>query len=127
MFRLAFYAMGLVITTVNLAFNGLGHLATLIGAESAGGGEWINYLLNGGPFAIVVLLILMDKLTTTGERDRLRIENETLRDEIKVLNESIRKEIVPPLVQMNELMRDAVTELSDRGHYYPPDPKGLRR
>ena len=82
--------------------------------------DWVSYLLNGGPFAIVLLLVIMDKLTTTGERDRLKVENISLRDEVKLLNESIRKEIVPPLVQMNELMRDVVKELSDRGHYFPP-------
>lgn len=89
--------------------------------------EWITYLLNGGPFALVVLLMVSDKITTTGERDRLRLENIALRDEIKILNEGIRKDIVPPLVQINGLMKDVIEELSERrGRYYPPDEKGLR-
>lgn len=85
--------------------------------------DWFKYLLNGGPFAIVVLLIVFDKISTTGERDRLRKENDILREEIKDLNESIRKEIVPPLVQLNELMKDVVAELSQGRYHYksPPD------
>lgn len=86
--------------------------------------DWVNYLLNGGPFAIVVFLMITDKIATTSERDRLRIENNALRDEVKVLNESIRNEIVPPLVQINALMKDVVEELSDRGRYYPPEQRG---
>lgn len=73
---------------------------------------------------MVVLLMVMDKITTTSERDRLREENKDLKDEIKTLNESIRSEIVPPLVQINGLMKDVVKELSERGNYYPPDQRG---
>lgn len=74
--------------------------------------EWVTYLLNGGPFAIVLLLIIMDKITTTGERDRLRKENEDLRVEIKSLNLNIQKEIMPPLIQLNILMKEVVIELA---------------
>lgn len=97
-------------------------LQSIFAAESSG--DWVNYLLNGGPFAIVVLLVIMDKITNTSERDRLRVENSALREEIRVLNESIRNEIVPPLVQINALMKDVVVELSERGRYYPPDTRG---
>jgi hypothetical protein len=82
--------------------------------------DWVNYLLNGGPFAVVLLLIILDKLTTTGERDRLRTENEVLKKEIKDLNLSIRSEVVPPLVQLNALMKDVVGELSERKYHPPP-------
>lgn len=85
----------------------------LTAAETGNNVDWISYLLNGGPFAIVVLLIILDKLTPPGERDRLRAENQVLRDEIKVLNQNIREEIVPPLVQLNTLMKDVVEELAD--------------
>lgn len=89
--------------------------------------DWVTYLLNGGPFAIVVFLMISDKITTTSERDRLRLENIALREEIKVLYESIRKDIVPPLVQVTGLMKDVIAELSERrGHYYPPDTKEPR-
>lgn len=91
--------------------------AGLLAAESADP-NWISYLLNGGPFALVVLLVVMDKITNTSERDRLRAENATLREEIRVLNASIRTDIVPPLVQINSLMKDVVEELSYRGKYY---------
>src|SRR5690606_36367443 len=93
---------------------------------AAEGVDWVNYLLNGGPFAVVVLLIILDKITTTSERDRLRVENEVLRNEVRVLNDNIRKEIVPPLVQLNALMKDVLQELTDRGRYYPP-PELRRR
>lgn len=116
MFKAAFFLTGLFIATSRTIF---------AEAASSSGTDWVNYLLNGGPFAVVVLLMVLDKLTTTSERDRLRAENAALRDEIKVLNESIRQEIVPPLVQMNELMRDVVSELSAaRGVYYPPGKMG---
>lgn len=73
--------------------------------------DWVSYLANGGPFAIVILLIVFDKLSTTGERDRLRAENDALKAEIKDLNENIQSEIVPPLVQMNALMKEVLDEL----------------
>jgi di/tricarboxylate transporter len=73
--------------------------------------SWTTYLLNGGPFAIVVLLIITDKLTPPGERDRLRIENETLRKQLDSLNENIRHEIVPLLTQLNILNTQTIEAL----------------
>lgn len=103
-----------------------GIVTRLFAAGGAADTQWVNYLLNGGPFALVVLLMVTDKITTTSERDRLRLENIALREEIKVLNEGIRKDIVPPLVQMNALMKDAIEELSSsrKGRYYPPTNGG---
>lgn len=85
--------------------------------------NWVSYLLNGGPFAIVLLLIIFDKITTTGERDRLRNENDELRQEIKDLNVSIRNEVMPPLVQLNSVMKDVAAEMgkNSRGRQWPPD------
>lgn len=62
--------------------------------------DYVSYLLQGGPFAIVIVLIILGKLGTNEERDRLRIENKELRDELKVVNENVRKEIVPPLTEL---------------------------
>lgn len=94
------------------------------GILAAGEGTtWQDYLLNGGPFAVILLLVALDKITNTSERDRLRTENDTLREEIKVLNESIRGDIVPPLVQINSLMKDVIRELSVRGKYYSPEQR----
>jgi hypothetical protein len=73
--------------------------------------NWATYLLNGGPFAVVVLLIITDKLTTPGERDRLRLENENLRKQIDTLNETVRREIVPLLTQLNMLNTQTVEAL----------------
>lgn len=83
------------------------HLAV----ETNPSGDWISYILNGGPFAIVVFLLVKDYLTTPYERNRLRIENDALRAEIKALNENVRQEIVPSVVKMNELMGQVVTHL----------------
>lgn len=92
----------------------------LLAAESP---NYIDILLNGGPFALMVGLVVMDKMTNTSERDRLRVENEVLRNEIKILNESIRGDIVPPLVQVNGLMKDIIRLLSEKGQYFPPEQR----
>jgi hypothetical protein len=85
-------------------------ISNIITAASASSPEWISYLLNGGPFAVLVLLILLDKLTTPVERDRLRTENEQLREQVKTLNESLRIDIVPPLMKLNELMKQVLDQ-----------------
>lgn len=90
----------------------LSNILVLAATSGASGGDWLSALLQGGPFAIVVLLIILDKLTTPGERDKLRTENEQLRGEIKELNNNIRQEIVPTLVTINTLMKEVVEELS---------------
>lgn len=69
-------------------------------AQAAGGATadpYVDTLLKGGPFAIVLLLIVLDKIGTHGERDRLRIENTALRNEIKELNADLRNDVLPPL------------------------------
>lgn len=86
--------------------------------------DWTAILLNGGGFGIMVALIIADKLTTVGERDRLRLKNDAQEQDIKALNESIRNDILPPLVQINGLMKDVIKELSQRGKYYPPEQRG---
>lgn len=58
---------------------------------------WVDTLLKGGPFAIVLLLIVLDKIGTHGERDRLRVENTSLREEVRELNADIRNDVLPPL------------------------------
>lgn len=96
----------LLLTTVSIYFS------NLIFAAASSSPDWVSYLLNGGPFAVVVLLIILDKLTTPGERDKLRTENEQLRGEIKELNLSIKNEVIPPLIQVNSLMKDVIQEIS---------------
>lgn len=101
----------------------LGASLVIAATDTSQDPNWINYLLNGGPFAIVVLLLILDKLTTPGERDRLRAENAQLTTEVKTLNENIRNEIVPPLIEMNRLSSELVTLLSDDERF----PKQRRR
>lgn len=69
-------------------------------AQSASGGggndfQWVSYLLNGGPFAVVVFLLVTDKITTPGERDRLRLELTASHEREEKLNVNIRQDIVP--------------------------------
>jgi len=101
------YAISLAITAV------WGVVSILGQASSPADIDWVTYITHGGPFGVVLLLVIFDKLTTTGERDRLRQENSELQVEVKTLNENIRKEIVPALVQLNQVMHDVVEEISD--------------
>lgn len=86
--------------------------AYIIAAEATSSPpDWVSALLQGGPFAIVLILLILDKISLPGERNRLIQENEQLRQDVKVLNENIINEIVPTLVKMNALMSDVVEEL----------------
>lgn len=92
--------------------------------DPGGGGDtnWVTYLLNGGPFAIVLLLIILDKIGTHAERDRLRIENKELRDKNETLNNVLREEVVPPLTELNRLMAEVLRALDT-----PPEPPAPRQ
>lgn len=85
----------------------------------------LDAMLKGGPFAIVLLLIILDKLGTNSERDKLRTENADQRKQIQDLNEEIRKEVVPVLTEMNTLMSDTVQALGS--NYTPPKRQPARR
>lgn len=74
-------------------------VSTLAQQASSGSTDWLTYLLNGGPFAIVVILIVLDKLTTPYERDRLRLELEASQEREATLNDNLRNEIVPALTR----------------------------
>lgn len=118
--------MSIIAFIAFISIASVGVIGRFFAAASDPSSQWVNYLLNGGPFALVVLLVVTDKITNTSERDRLRQENTALREEIKLLNEGVRKDIVPPLVQINALMKDVIGELSDRrGRYYPREDQGM--
>jgi hypothetical protein len=85
--------------------------------------NYVEIIGDVGILGVLIYLIATDKWGSNSERDRLRAENEVLRNEIKVLNESIRGDIVPPLVQINSLMKDVIKELGNRGHYFPPEQR----
>ena len=82
--------------------------------------NWVSYLLNGGPFAVVLLLIIFDKIGTHAERDRLRTENTILREKNEELNTTLREDVVPPLTQLTGLMADVLRRLDD---HEPPTPR----
>lgn len=91
--------------------------ATLLASTSdPSAGVW-DALLKGGPFAIVLALIIFDKLGTNSERDRLRIENQGLRDQNQALNDTIRTEVVPPLTELNRLMGETLVLLGDEDRF----------
>lgn len=82
--------------------------------------NWVTYLLNGGPFAVVLLLIIFDKIGTHTERDRLRTENIELRNKNEELNTTLREDVVPPLTQLTGLMADVLRRLDEDN---PPPPR----
>lgn len=82
-----------------------------------GNTDWITVLLNGGPFAIVLLLILLDKLGTNSERDRLRTENASLREQNQTLNDEVRTEVIAPLAEQNRLVAEMLRILEDEDRF----------
>lgn len=82
------------------------------GADPGAATDWIGYLLQGGPFAVVVILFIFEKLVTPGERDRLREENKKYQQDIADLNLVIRDQIIPLLAQNNETMKKVYEELT---------------
>lgn len=92
------------------------YIGLIFAQEATADTEWFSYLLQGGPFAIVVFLFLTDRVATTNERDSLRAEVKLLNEQIEELNKEIRKEIVPALVAVNTVTRDAMDALKRRQH-----------
>jgi hypothetical protein len=88
--------------------------STFLLAQASPSEPWVDSLLKGGPFAIVLLLIILDKIGTHGERDRLRVENTELRTEIRDLNKDLRENITPLLKQNADMNRQYVEHLEER-------------
>ena len=80
---------------------------------SAGDTSWFAYVMNGGPFAVVVILLVMDKLTTPSERDHLREQNAELAKMNEALNESIRRDILP-LISENTMAATRDREVAEK-------------
>lgn len=74
----------------------------------------LSYLLQGGPFAIVVLLVVMEKLVTPGERNRIYEVNQILREELRKTNEDLRQEIVPPITQIVQLVPEMIRVIGNK-------------
>lgn len=79
-------------------------LGLILSATSGGSDNWSEILLKSGPWAVVVLLIIMDKLSPVGERDRLRLENTELRKALQEGEIAYRKDVVPALVESNRML-----------------------
>lgn len=87
-------------------------LAADSGSAAASAPDFISYLLQGGPFAAVLALILLDKLTPTGERNRLREEVKEYKANIQELNKQML-DVLPPLTEMLPLLRDLTESRTD--------------
>lgn len=90
----------------------------IIAVTQGGSDNWTEILLKSGPWAIVVLLIILDKLTPVGERDRLRVENTELRKALQEADIANRKDTMPALIESNRLLALYRRE---------PDPEGWGR
>lgn len=99
-----------MIHSVALAVAAVGQIIVIAAGEITND-PWVDGLLKGGPFAVVVLLIIMDRLTTPGERDRLRNENTEMRNEIKDLNADVRNNVMPLVARNTELLAQATEAL----------------
>jgi hypothetical protein len=88
---------------------------------STGGTDAISYLLQGGPFAAVLALILLDKLTPTGERNRLREEVKEYKQNMAELNAQLLN-VLPPLTEMLPILRGIAESRSD-SHDYAQQPR----
>lgn len=93
-----------------------GSSLVLAANEASGGGtDWLTYLLQGGPFALILALIILDKLAPTGERDRLREENKQLKEDQKELNQTLLT-VIPPLIEATKglsSLTSTVVEVGD--------------
>lgn len=105
--------MYMVLASVMGFFNMLATAAPPEAAQDATAPtDWFSIILQGGPFAIVVILFIFEKLVTPGERDRLREENKKYQQDIADLNLVIRDQIIPLLGQNNDTMKKVYEELS---------------
>lgn len=67
--------------------------------------SWADEILKGGPFAIVVLLLVFDKITTPAERDRLRVENDAYKKDVQELNAKLLQ-VLPPLAEISTTLKE---------------------
>jgi hypothetical protein len=108
---------------------GAGTISLLSATDSSGSPptDFFGVLLQSGPFAIILVLILTDKLAPTGERNRLRQEVADYKSEIQKLNDKLLQ-VLPPLTELLPTMR----ALSDRHEHdmetqqLPPPPQQRR-
>lgn len=96
----------------------LGAILEIFGQTASPESSWLTYILNGGPFALVVFLFITDRLTTQGERDRLRAELDASHEREEKLNDAIRLDFVPSvtksleaIAQSKELMGQVLESL----------------
>lgn len=107
---------------ISLAAAPLIHAAA---SSSPSSTDWVGYLLQGGPFAVILVLILADKLAPTGERNRLREENKQYKVDIQALNDKLL-EVLPPLTEAAKTMTEVgevVQELTHPTYNRPRQPE----
>lgn len=74
----------------------------------------MDAILRGGPWAIIFVLFLTDRLDTTGERNLLRLQLEQSQERERKLYESIRTELTPALSENTNVMVGAVKPMLER-------------
>jgi hypothetical protein len=86
------------------------YIAAEVPAEVSGGGaplDIVGLLIQSGPFAFFLLLIIMDKVAPTGERNRLRDENAAYKTSTQELNNRLL-ELMPPLLAFTDKLEKLV-------------------
>jgi hypothetical protein len=81
-------------------------VAAIFAAEADPASGVIDVLLKGGPFAIVLLLVIMDKITTPSERDLLRKKLDESQARERALYEGIKTDLTPALVANGALIAE---------------------
>lgn len=81
------------------ALLGLG--ASIFGASTTGGADpVITALLNGGPFAILLLLFVSGRIATSADVKRAEEREHAARAELREANNLMLKEVMPVLGQV---------------------------
>lgn len=82
----------------------------LIAAEGAGSIDWVQILSQGGPWAIFVLLIIMNKLVPQGSHDRVIKENEQLKVKLERIEKVFEEQVIPAMVRYSDSLSRRVDQ-----------------
>lgn len=68
-------------------------------AESSEGLDWVSLVAQGGPWAVVVILILIGKLVPERAHDRVIQENVELKQKLAHMEDLIENQVIPAMVR----------------------------
>jgi hypothetical protein len=99
-------------------------LASTVASDAPGGAaaptDLLGILIQSGPFALFLGLIIIDKIAPTGERNRLREEVKEYKADMAQLNKTLL-EVLPPLTELLPVLRTLVMDRVEE-HDPPPTP-----